>query len=302
MKHIIMFSGGIGSWAAALRVYQAYPLGAITVLFADTIIEDNDLYRFLIEGAASLEDLPRPSDLTRRALALPPPTERYLLERKRKLLALASDSMDRIPSLQWVTEGRTPWEVFKDVRFLGNSLIDPCSKILKRQFLRKWLEDRCTPENALIYLGIDWSEEHRFTKAEKFWTPWVVKAPMCDRPLQSKSQMLDLLTERGIRPPRLYRMGFSHNNCGGGCVKAGQGHFKLLLEKLPDVYAEWERREEEVRVHIDRDDVAISRDYRQPGFPPMTLKQLRERIKAKTEIDKYDIGGCGCFEQKDVDE
>ena len=37
-----------------------------------------------------------------------------------------------------IEDGRDVWQVFEDVRFLGNSRIDPCSRILKRDLIRKW--------------------------------------------------------------------------------------------------------------------------------------------------------------------
>ncbi len=49
-SHVVMFSGGAGSWAAAKRI-AARPL---TLLFADTLIEDGDLYRFLDDAAADV--------------------------------------------------------------------------------------------------------------------------------------------------------------------------------------------------------------------------------------------------------
>ena len=38
-----------------------------------------------------------------------------------------------------IADGRTPWEVFEDVKFIGNSRIDPCSQILKRELIKKWI-------------------------------------------------------------------------------------------------------------------------------------------------------------------
>lgn len=54
---------------------------------------------------------------------------------------------------------------------------------------------------------------------------WIVKAPLCDPPYINKNEMIKNLRLLGIKPPRLYSMGFAHNNCGGFCVKAGKGHF-----------------------------------------------------------------------------
>src|SRR3990167_4052477 len=57
-----------------------------------------------------------------------------------------------------LTEGRTVWETFFDERFLGNHRFDPCSRILKREMLDKWLVANCDPANTLIAMGFDWLE------------------------------------------------------------------------------------------------------------------------------------------------
>ena len=43
IKHLVMFSGGVGSWAAAKRVVERHGTEGVVLLFADTLIEDEDL-------------------------------------------------------------------------------------------------------------------------------------------------------------------------------------------------------------------------------------------------------------------
>jgi hypothetical protein len=179
-RRVVMFSGGAGSWATAKRVAEHHGTDDLTLLFADTLIEDEDLYRFLKDAAANVGG-----------------------------------------RLEVVKEGRDPWQVFFDVRFLGNTRIDPCSRVLKRETLRKWLERECDPEATVVYLGIDWTEIHRFERAAGHWQPWTVHAPLCEAPLQDKADRFAALRARGIEPPRLYADGFAHNNCGGGSIRSG---------------------------------------------------------------------------------
>ena len=47
MNHLVMFSGGAGSWAAAKRVAERHGTENLYLIFADTLIEDEDLYRFI---------------------------------------------------------------------------------------------------------------------------------------------------------------------------------------------------------------------------------------------------------------
>jgi len=122
---------------------------------------------------------------------------------------------------------------------------------------------------------------------------------MSEEPYLTKTDMLMLLQETGIKPPRLYDLGFSHNNCGGFCVKAGQTQFKLLLQTMPQRYAEHEQQEEELRRYLGKN-VAILRRTVHGKAVPLTLRQLRLEVEAQTRDDGYssaeeDWGGCGCF-------
>ena len=248
-----MFSGGVGSWAAAKRVAEEHGVGSMTLLFTDTLIEDEDTYRFLDEAA---ENVGAP--------------------------------------LVRIADGRTPWEVFRDVKFLGNSRVDPCSRILKRDLADQWLTDHFDPWRVTAYVGIDWTEIHRFERLAPRKLPWVYKAPLCEEPYLTKDDLHQWAEREGLSTQRLYRMGMPHANCGGGCVKMGQGGFARLLEAMPERYAEWEREEEALREELG--DVAILRDRRGGETRPLTLRDLRLRLSEdRSQVDLFDVGGCGCF-------
>ena len=266
-RHVVMFSGGIGSWAAAKRVVARHGIHDVTLLFTDVKNEDHDLYRFLPEGAANI--------------GVPVTT---------------------------IADGRNIWQVFHDERLLGNSRMDPCSKLLKRRLADRWLKANCDPANTIVYVGIDWSEINRFDDGaggglgpRRAAQGWRYEAPMCDRPFLDRQQILRWMREEGIKPPRLYELGFSHNNCGGGCVKAGQGHFAHLLRTLPDIYAKWEENEEIMRQFLARD-VSMLQETICGMRRNLTLRQLRERIQKGGQIDMFEIGGCNCFLPESDDE
>lgn len=192
-----------------------------------------------------------------------------------------------------VAEGRTPWQVFKDVRMLGNTRIAPCSRVLKQEPARAWVQ--ANAPNATVVIGIDWTEIHRLPGAQRGWAPWQVEAPMCEPPLMTKPEMLKELDRVGIERPALYREGFAHNNCGGGCVRAGAAQFAHLYRTRPAVFAEWEQNEQALRDHLFAD-VAILRDRRDGGTKPLPLRAVREWLELQPMLFKDDEwGGCGCF-------
>lgn len=254
-QRVVLFSGGVGSWRAAKRVAHKHGTDNLVLLFTDTKMEDKDLYRFLREAAADVGG-----------------------------------------HLVHIAEGRDPWQVFFDQRFLGNSLVDPCSRILKRETGMRWLRANCDPKHTVLYLGIDWTEEHRYTAAKERFAAegWRVEAPLCQAPFLSKEQIFADLVAANINVPRLYRLGFDHNNCGGFCIKAGQAHYALLLKVMPQRYMRHERKEQRIRKMLGKN-VAILEDRRGGVRRPMTLQEFRKRLQKGGGFDKFDVGGCGCF-------
>lgn len=193
-----------------------------------------------------------------------------------------------------ITEGRTPWQVFFDERYLGNSRVDPCSRILKREISQAWMTANYAPGHAIKHVGIDWTEEHRVLRMRERGGEWYVSAPLCEPPYVTKEFIKDRARKEGLRVPRLYDLGFDHNNCGGFCVKAGQAHFAHLLQVLPCVYAEHEQKEQEFIQFIGKK-VSILKDRRNGQSVPMTMREFRERVDAGFEFDKEEWGGCSCF-------
>lgn len=250
--NVVMYSGGVGSWGAADRIAKMYGTEDLILLFSDTMIEDEDLYRFLYESAEQVGG-----------------------------------------TLIHLKDGRTPWEVFRDARFLGNNRVPLCSRVLKQEPAAKWLKENDPGEEATVIVGIDWTEEHRLAAVVRNYAPRPVRAPLCEEPLIDKADLLDALRAAGIEPPRMYAEGFPHNNCSGFCVRAGQRHFQHLLEKRPGVYAEAEAEEEKMRVFLGKD-IAILRDRRGGTSRPLTLREFRTDLQGGGGTDG-DWGGCGCF-------
>ena len=208
--------------------------------------------------------------------------------------------------ITFVCDGRTPWQVFRDEKFLGNSRVDLCSRILKRELCRKWMEDNCDPSDSVLYVGINWDESHRledeirlvrgvpvtFHGIRSSWLPWKVEAPMCDAPYWDKCDMQKEAIRLRLPLSESYTDGFPHDNCEGACVKAGQAQWAVLHKIRPAVYANAEREEAETIAVLGKD-VSILKDRRGGVTKPMTLAAFRERIESG-DYDKHEWGGCGC--------
>jgi hypothetical protein len=251
-RHVINFSGGAGSFFTALRVIERHGPEGVCLLFADTLTEDDDLYRFITEARARL-DVP----------------------------------------LYTLTTGENIWQLFKRHKMIGNSGVALCSRVLKHQPLWAWMQTHCNPTQATIYFGMDWTEPHRLEALRKRHPEWKIECPLMDKPRWDKSTQCIQLAALGIQPPRLYRMGFPHNNCGGFCVKAGLAQFAHMLKTMPDRYAYHEEQERQTRALIGKD-VAVLRDRRGGKSTPMTLETFRHRLETGDYYDPRDWGGCGC--------
>lgn len=252
MKHVVSLSGGLSSWYAARVVVEAHGPENVTLLFADTLIEDEDLYRFLDDASADLG-----IHVTR------------------------------------IADGRTPWQVFEDVKFIGNSQRDPCSRILKRELLAKWRKDNCEPDDSLHYVGLGWWEPTRVERLPKAFLPWQVEMPLAAMYGVNPENLKDLSRHHGIKPPRLYDLGFTHNNCGGFCIKGGQAAMARLLRVFPERYAGHESEEKRLREKGIKG--TVMKLQRGDKSYAITLEDFRKRVETDPfGFNDKDEGGCGC--------
>lgn len=254
MKHIISFSGGLGSYFTLKRVLEKVDKENIELVFCDTLFEDEDLYRFI-------DDV----------------VEKYQV----KLVNLCV--------------GKTPVELSKEEKFLYNSRVASCSKKLKSKPFKEYIKS--IDEQIVLYFGIDFTESHRCAAIEKHYKNYKVEFPMCKAPYLFKHEMIWFLDNDEIELPRMYKLGFSHNNCKGRCFKAGIGHFKNLYEKDRCTYLSFEQQEQEIIEAIGKDVGIMKRKGK-----PFTLKMLRESIESNQQLSLFEeneIGGCGCFFEDD---
>lgn len=253
--HVVQFSTGAGSAEVAWRVVEQYGPDDVVLLAADTMVEDEDNWRFGNEVADRLG----------------------------------------VPITK-LADGRTPMQAGRDARVVPNNRLAVCSRILKRDLLRRYMDENFDPADTIVYLGFDWTETHRYDAAVPHWTPWTIACPLIQPPYLTKPDLLNLWRERSIEPPRLYAQGFAHANCGGACVRGGQAQWELLLRVNRPRYAEWEAEENQTRDMLGKD-VSILRDRSGGTSTPLTLTAFRERLDEQGSLfDEDDWGPCGCTE------
>jgi hypothetical protein len=140
-------------------------------------------------------------------------------------------------------DGRNPLEVAEQASIIPSSKIAPCSLKLKVEPFRKYLKKMEKP--VTVHLGLDWTEQHRAVRPKATYEAMggvSVDLPLMWEPIAKPPHRI--ITERwGIKTPRLYDLGFPHNNCGGRCVRQGIGEWVRLKATFPERFAEvkeWE--------------------------------------------------------------
>lgn len=250
-RHIISLSGGLASAASAVIAHEnGYPY---EMVFADTLIEHPDLYRFI--------------DALSKALGKP-----YV----------------------HLIDGRDPWDVFVDRRYIGNTRTAHCSVDLKTAKVAEWMQDNALHLEPLV-LGMYRDEEDRLIRAKENWRPQEVTSLLIEHKV-TPGQAADLVSFYVKKQPALYGMGFPHNNCGGMCVRAGQGQFARLLELRPQFYAQQEGRNEWAKEQIGDTARGFIRVVRGGDTSYLHMKEFRELVQSGELVPaNYEMGGCGCF-------
>lgn len=186
------------------------------------------------------------------------------------------------------TDGRTPEDVFHDVRFLGNSRMAKCSEELKVRQTLIYLEELRDVHNLepTLYFGIGPEEQHRAVNLQNFYEhnplePIATRFPMIETFKADLDVKKIIRDEWKIALPRMYGLGFSHANCAGRCVRGGLGHYALLYKVWPEQYLEQEAMEDRFRESFNKDVSILKRNSK-----PFTLRAYRE-IMDRDGIEMY---------------
>lgn len=246
MKHIVSFSSGLSSAVACERVLKRYD--DVDIVFMDTLIEDDDNYRFMRECEA-----------------------RWGVK------------------ITILTEGRTPFEVATDKKIIPSNFAAPCTFVLKIEPFVKYLT-ALNESDLTIHIGYDYMEIHRCEATEKNYAErgWAVDFPLLWKPYEARSYADTVKDDWGIKPPRMYAMGFSHANCGGRCVKSGQSDWLRTLKHFPNRFREIEDWEQGMRNHPVRANRAMLRKQVGGVMRGLPLTELRENYE-DVEINQGDL-------------
>jgi hypothetical protein len=259
------FSGGLCSFWSAWRNVQEVGPENVVLLFADTLVESPDLYEFLRDASALLG----------------------------------------VPITR-VSRELTPWQLFRQQRMIGQNKFPICSVMLKREVLDSWMlahyemnheQSNFVLPHASLSVGFDWTEGHRLAAMRREHPTWTIRAPMQEGEIWDKCRMQKEAEKLGLKVAEAYTQGFPHNNCGKRCVRAGISHWVHLFHTDRPAFMSWAEEERSCAAYLESvgvDPLSMLKDRRGREAKNLYLLDLKRRIEAGEEFDKYDWGGCGC--------
>lgn len=310
-------SGGEGTWRA-MKLWRFHnSTSPFVLVFTDTLYEDADTYRFLLDSVADLTGrkvdwIPTADEFPDYRVSDDVPIAEYCgnPEWRAFLAALRAKAVEAFPELIWIVEGRDPWEIYRDERFVGNSRRDPCSKVLKRRTFERWRKQNGNPETDVVIWGIGEHEAHRYDREEtdkktgllvrKGIKPrmaaegWQCAAPLIDYPAHP---IKDLRVEiYGLKGQRLYALGYEHGNCGGKCSKAGKRQWSHRYRVQPDRYRYDAMMERKCREHIGQGTFLTETVNKVKR--PLSLEDFAKQLDRSPGLEfsaAPSEGGCGCM-------
>lgn len=285
---VYLISGGKSSTLATWYHRNKHPEREYLYYFNDTLVEHESTYRFLIESLYFLEGLKitkKVADLVRSIPRIKPGID--IQERTKhldKLFEIVCNDTGLIRS-RYVD----PWTCFDVQRFIGNTRVDTCSRVLKRE-PRKLFTDSL--HNIEICFGLNWTEIHRYEKTLTY-EPNAI-APLATDLVDKDKLWIEFHACSGIKEAEAYGIGLSNDNCAGGCVKAGQAQWKKVWLYRRDVYLWNEQCMDEV-MNKNPNLRPFLRMTINGELKYLTLKEYRENfLELDAKVDEEDFGGCGC--------
>ena len=259
MHYAVSVSGGAGSTIAAHRAVERHGPENVTLVFADTNCEDPSLYASLM----------------------------YMIN-------------TGLPQVEFVwlnRGGQHIWDVFHNEGFIKRGGRNcKASLELKRNPLDNFMKQRWPdPSTVTKVSGLDYTEEDRILRFDKVHSEMGYKTwhPLTEKPRLTPCQQVELVQQWGYPEQTMYKHGFPHNNCGGGCVLAGISQWVGLYHDFPDRFR-WHAEQEDI--FFKKTGYCILRDRRGGTVKPLTLFELEKRILANDLAGMQEFRStCGCM-------
>ena len=247
MIHICSFSGGLSSAVMTDRVIKKYSRKKIIIWIADTLIENEDLWRFVSDcmkqwGGKLFKhvDGRTPFDVAEQKQIIP-----------NQKIAPCTFELKIKPFTNWL------WKLSKPVTIHLGYSNDEFSRIDKRRFYHRVGNKLKTPK------GYGRRIHGVYEDFPLIWYPSL-----------NKSDVKKEFDQWNIELPEMYQFGYRNNNCGGQCFRQTISDWLLTREYYPDRFyfsRDWELKQRE---HETRKNYSICRRQVKGQLQKLTLDDI----------------------------
>jgi len=180
------------------------------------------------------------------------------------------------------SDGRSVSELFEDEGAIANNRMAFCSRILKAEQSKKYIQElrRSGVTDIVKVIGFsahEWQRVQRATthaEADRI----TIRFPLVEEGI-TKQQCADWCNAQGVRPSSMYQWS-EHANCVG-CVRGGKAYWLAVKENRPEVFEARSAQERQFG-HTILKDVSL---------PQLAATGLKRRVASREAID---IGPCEC--------
>jgi len=138
-------------------------------------------------------------------------------------------------------------DVWDKRKFMSGPKGAPCTIELKKKARQEWENNNHVDWHVLGFTSEEKKRYDRFCLTERD----NVLGVLIDEGL-TKQDCYDLLTQAGIEPPKMYKLGYPNANCIG-CVKATSPTYWNHVRKMhPEVFAERAKQSREIGAKLAR--------------------------------------------------
>ena len=163
------------------------------------------------------------------------------------------------------------WDVWEKKRYISGIAGAPCTGVLKVE--PRLLFQRPDDIHVFGYTS-DAYDVDRAKRLRANWPDLNISTPLIDRGI-SKAGCLAMVSQAGIKPPRVYAMGFPNANCIPCCKATSPSYWALVRVKFPDEFDRMAKLARELNVKLARvgdervfiDDIPESQELTQPIAP-----------------------------------
>jgi len=163
------------------------------------------------------------------------------------------------------------WDVWEKRKYISGISGAPCTGVLKVE--PRLLFQRPDDIHVFGYTA-DSHDVDRANKLRINWPDLKIVTPLIDRGI-TKAGCLAMIEQAGIKPPRVYEMGFPNANCIPCCKATSSSYWALIRANFPDEFDRMAKLSRKLNVKLARtsfervfiDEINESQELTQPIAP-----------------------------------